>query len=111
MNPEQVKTEQSIPVKASKQKLQLIGLGVVAVGGFLMAMNWHSALTDNTYWPKASFLAPMTLCWGTGLLLTRNQELPDGTTEAVPTNQAVSIVLGFLLGIVNWLFISGTLSF
>jgi hypothetical protein len=106
-----VVAEQNTKEKPSIRNLRLGGLGMLAGGVFLTFINWQSALSSGTYWVYASFLAPMAVCWGLSMLFARNQTTPEGNTEAAPLNQRGFLVIGILLGLVNWLFISGTLSF
>jgi hypothetical protein len=84
--------------KPSPQKRSLTGLGMLAGGAFLLFMNWQSALSSGTYWPMMSVLAPTVIGIGVSMLLFPERK----------THNALGFV-GFILGIVNWLFISGTL--
>jgi hypothetical protein len=108
---ENAATEQNTKDKPSIRNLRLAGLGMLAGGVFLTFMNWQSVLSSGTYWIHASYLAPMAICWGLSMLFARNQLTAEGKTEPTPLNQRGFLVLGIILGIVNWLFISGTLSF
>jgi drug/metabolite transporter (DMT)-like permease len=103
--------EQNAKDKPSVRSIRLMGLGLLAAGVLLMFMNWQSALSSGTYWLHASYLAPMAICWGLSMLFARKQTKPEGTTEATAMNLGGFSGLGILLGFVNWLFISGTLSF
>lgn len=93
--------------KPRKRNIQLTGLLMLLGGIFLLIINWRSVLADGTYWIYASFLAPMAMCWGVSMLLTKNKKLPDGTTEAAVMNQKGFVALGVILGVINWLLISG----
>jgi Ni/Fe-hydrogenase subunit HybB-like protein len=102
-------TDSSREVNPKKYNLRVIGVVFFAAGVFLMVMNWQSVLTDGTYWIYATFLAPTTMCWGLSMLLAKKKILPNGETEFTALAQPAFTGLGVLLGIVNWLFISGTL--
>lgn len=88
--------QQPIDPATAKRNKQGLGLLMLAGGAFLLWMNWHSALSDGTYWPTASVLAPTVMGAGCSVLLFPHKK----------THNALGFV-GFLLGIVNWLFISG----
>ncbi len=85
------------PATARRNK-RLFGIGMVAAGIFLMFMNWQSALSSGTYWPMVSVLAPTVIGIGISTLIFPKRK----------KHNALGLV-GFAFGIVNWLFISGTL--
>jgi Ni/Fe-hydrogenase subunit HybB-like protein len=95
--------------KPKKYNLRIIGLAFFAAGVFLMVMNWRSVFTDGSYWIYATFLAPLAICWGLAMILAKKTILPDGKTEFTALNQRAFTGLGIILGIFNWLFISGIL--
>jgi hypothetical protein len=89
---------QPLDPATAKRNKRGFGLLMIAAGVFLLWMNWNSSRSSGTYWPMASVLAPTVIGIGCSILL-----FPDKKTH-----NALGFV-GFLLGIVNWLFISGTL--
>jgi fatty acid desaturase len=89
---------QPIDPATAKRNKRGFALLMIAAGVFLLWMNWNSALSSGTYWPMASVLAPTVIGIGCSVLLFPQNK-----------NHNALGVVGFLLGIVNWLFISGTL--
>jgi hypothetical protein len=85
------------PAIARRNK-RILGIAMLAGGVFLMFMNWQSARSSGSYWPMVSVLAPTAMGIGISTLLFPERK----------THNALGFV-GFVVGIVNWLFISGTL--
>jgi hypothetical protein len=102
----------------AKRNTRFLGLFFTVCGLIGMIINWHSALTDGSYYIQASFLAPFGICMGLAVILfpTQLQKSPDGkglkkqSWQERPLGQRVLIGVGVVLGVVNWLFISGTLN-
>jgi hypothetical protein len=97
-----------------KQRTQLTGLFFLLGGVALTIFNWRFALADGKYYVSASFLAPFVACVGLSVLL---YPLPVTETGAVqrrpwkdlPTGQKMLYGVGVVLGVVNWVLISGVL--
>jgi predicted phage tail protein len=89
---------QTIDPAIAKRNKRGFGLLMIAGGVFLMWINWNSALSSGTYWPTLSVLAPTVIGIGVSTLVFPQRK----------THNALGFV-GFVVGIMNWLFISGTL--
>jgi hypothetical protein len=94
----QAQTPQVVQTPNAARNKKLLGLAMLAGGSFLLFMNWQSVRSSGTYWPMISVLAPTAIGIGISTLVFPERK----------THNALGFV-GFILGIVNWLFISGTL--
>jgi hypothetical protein len=97
-NQQAAQHDPAIDPATAKRNKRLLGIAMLAGGAFLLFMNWSSARSSGTYWPMMSVLAPTVIGIGISMLVFPQRK----------THNALGFV-GFVLGIVNWLFISGTL--
>ncbi len=97
------------------KRMQLTGL-LFLIGGVAMTiLNWRFALADGKYYLTMSVLAPFAACAGLSSLLyppplTESGHIQQRTWKDVPTGQKALFALGVVLGILNWVLISGVLS-
>lgn len=95
-----------------------MGAFILTVGVAGTAYNWYSVLTRGAYWQKASFLFPFFACLGLSLLIypiTKAESLAKYGSEQIPWQhipfgQKALIVLGVLLGALQWAIFSGHLA-
>jgi hypothetical protein len=99
-----------------KVKARLGGVLMVAVGTWLLANEWQSALNRGIYHPKASAIAPVSVVLGAMLLIypITKQEIREkyGSDQLSWAHmngpQKILSVLAVAAGLCNWLLISGT---
>jgi hypothetical protein len=98
-----------------KRRTQLIGT-LFLIGGLVMTIfHWRYALTYGKYFVAISVLAPFVACAGFAMLLypppiTETGAVQQRPWQELPTGQKTLYGLGAVLGVVNWVLISGVLS-
>ena len=99
-------------------KVKLIGLLILGVGVGGTAYNWYSVLSQGVYWQKASFVFPFFACLGLSLMLypiSKAESLAKYGSEQMPWKhmpfgQKTLILLGVVLGALQWALFSGHIS-
>jgi len=99
-------------------KVRLIGLLLFSIGVGGAAYNWYSVLSNHLYWQKASFLFPLFACLGLSLVLypmSKADSLAKYGSEQVPwkyipAGQKLLILVGLMLGALQWALFAGHLS-
>ena len=100
-----------------RTKVRLGGLFILAIGLGGIVYNWYTVLTQGVYWQKASFLFPFFACLGLSLIIypsSKAENLAKYGTEQLkwqhmPTGQKIIIIVGVVLGALQWAFFSGHL--
>lgn len=103
---------------SSTAKSRLIGLLIFAAGLGGTGYSWYSVLTRGVYWQKASFLFPFFACLGLSIVLYPMSKAESrskyGTEQMpwkyIPFGQKALILLGVVLGALQWAVFSGRLS-
>jgi hypothetical protein len=98
-----------------QQRTKLFGL-LFLIGGLVMTiLHWRYALAYGKYFVAMSILAPFVACAGLAMLLyppalTETGAVQQHPWKELPTGQKTLYGLGGVLGVVNWVLISGVLS-